>query len=138
MATDDVLPRERIKRVLVGQATDCIHYSAELLAMLSTSLTKIVGADGFQVLMLRVLRRVGKSYYWLQYEPRNSEDLSARFRMCFDGQSLSDSQSACILLFTTLFEILALLIGVHLTTIIFENAFGSAQANGRVEEHDNG
>jgi hypothetical protein len=140
MATDDELPRAIITRILSGPPETRIDVSIELLQTLANSLSNIIGEDGFESLLFRTARRVGNDYPWLQFDPRArpADPEFELFRHCFEGQSLADIEAASTLLFTTFVDILALLVGEHLTKLILKNALGRAYASKISKEQDNG
>ena len=140
MATDDELPRVIIERVLSGPPETCIDVSVELLQILANSLSNIIGEDGFESLLFRSARRVGNDYPWLQFDPRArpADPEFELLRVCFEGQEPADIQAASILLFTTFVDILALLVGAHLTKFILKNALGRSHAVEISKEQQNG
>jgi hypothetical protein len=140
MATDDESPRELIERVLSGSPETCIDVSIELLQILANSLSNIIGEDGFEALLFRAARRVGNDYPWLQFDPRArpADPEFELLRVCFDGKAPADIEAASILLFITFVDILALLVGAHLTKIILHAALVRARAAKISKEQHNG
>lgn len=140
MATDDESPRELIASVLSGNPETAGDLSIELLQILANSLSNIIGEDGFEALLFRTARRVGNDYPWLQYDPRArpADPEFELLRVCFEGQEPADIQAASILLFTTFVDILALLVGAHLTKLILESALGRARTANISKEQQNG
>jgi hypothetical protein len=139
MATDEELPREIIERVLSGSSESCVDVSIELLQILANSLTNIIGEDGFESLLYRTVRRVGRDFPWLQFDPRArpADPEFELFRLCFDGQDQDQVRAASSLLFGTFVDILAMLVGAHMTKLILKSALGRARA-GLIskEQHD--
>jgi hypothetical protein len=140
MATDDESPRELIASVLSGNPETATDVSIELLQILANSLSNIIGEDGFEALLFRTARRVGNDYPWLQFDPRArpADPEFELLRVCFEGQEPADIQAASILLFTTFVDILALLVGAHLTKLILISALGRARAAKISKEKHNG
>lgn len=140
MATDDEQPRDIIARVLSGPPEACIDESIELLQVLANSLSNVIGEAGFESLLFRTARRVGNEYPWLQFDPRArpADPEFELFRACFEGQKPADIQAASILLFTTFVDILALLVGAHMTKLILQTALGRAHAAKISKEQQNG
>ena len=140
MATDDELPRAIIERVLSGPPENCTDVCIELLQVLANALSNVIGEDGFESLLFRAARRVGNDYPWLQFDPRArpADPEFELLRLCFQGQSAADIQAASILLFTTFVDILALLVGAHMTKLILESALGRARAAKTSKEQHNG
>lgn len=140
MATDDELPRDIIARVLSGPPEECLDISIELLQRLANSLNNVFGEEAFEALLFRSARRVGNDYRWLHFDPRArpADPEFELFRTCFAGQDPADIQAASILLFTTFVDILALLVGAHLTKSILKTALGRAHAAKISKEQQNG
>ena len=140
MATDDELPREIIARLLSGPPENCTDTSIELLQILANSLSNIIGEDGFESLLFRTARRVGNDYPWLQFDPRArpADPEFELLRVCFDGRDPAEIKAASTLLFTTFVDILALLVGAHLTKLILKSALGRARTVKTSKEQHNG
>lgn len=139
MATDEELPRVIIERVLSGRPETCVDISIELLQVLANSLSNVIGEDGFESLLCRTAKRVGRDFPWLQFDPRArpADPEFELFRLCFDGQPADQVLAASILLFGTFVDILAVLVGAHLTKLILKTALGRARG-GIIskEQHD--
>jgi len=140
MATDDELPRNIIARVLSGPSEMRVDVSIELLQMLANSLSNVIGEAGFESLLFRAARRVGNDYPWLQFDPRArpADPEFELFRHCFKGQSLADIEASSDLLFITFVDILALLVGPHMTNLILKTALGRAHAAKMSKEQQHG
>lgn len=139
MATDDDTPSELIKRIFRDRQDGCLDVGLGLLRALADSLGNIIGDSGFDSLLARAARRVATDHPWLQLARCNRADPEWHwFRQSFDGQSAADICSACSSLLTVFVDILTVLIGGHLTTLILENAIGHASAGKKGKEQDNG
>ncbi|MES2017890.1 MAG: hypothetical protein V4484_15480 [Pseudomonadota bacterium] len=140
MATDDELPRAIIERVLSGPPEASIDVSIELLQILANALSNVIGEDGFESLLFRSARRAGNDYPWLQFDPRArpADPEFELLRHCFEGRNARDIQAASILLITTFIDILALLVGAHMTKLILESALGRARAAKLSKEQQHG
>ena len=140
MATDDESPRELIESVLSGSPETALDESIQLLQILANSLSNIIGEDGFEALLFRTARRVGFDYPWLQFDPRArpADPEFELLRICFEGRYPAEIRAASILLFTTFVDILALLVGAHMTKLILKSALGSARAAKISKEQQNG
>jgi hypothetical protein len=140
MATDDELPRAIIERVLSGPPESSIDVSIDLLQILANALSNVIGEDGFESLLFRTARRVGNDYPWLQYDPRArpADPEFELLRQCFEGRDPREVQAASIQLFSTFVDILALLVGAHMTKLILESALGRARAAKISKEQHNG
>lgn len=130
MATDEELLRELIERAHSGSPDACADTSIALLQGLAKSLSGIIGDDGFHSLLFRTTHRVGSDFPWLRFDPGMlPADLDfAQLRRRFDGQEPGQVRAASMLFFSTFTDVLASLIGAHLTTLIFNSALGGASA----------
>lgn len=103
--------------------------TVQLWEQLAKSLMPIIGKDGFRTLYDRSVHLAGEKYDWLS----NAQLLLARADAPFDvlqeilqGRTHQEASEAGILLLNTFIDILALLIGDHLTTNLLCAAWGSA------------
>lgn len=104
--------------------------SVELLQSLASSLSDVIGEDGFESLLMRSLRRVGEQYRWLRLDPRErpGDPEFEQLRQVCQGRDEDDVRAASTLLFATFVDTLSVLIGVHLTTHIITSALAAARA----------
>ena len=130
MATEEELLRELIRRALCDRPEACAEVSVALLQSLSKSLSQIIGPDGVDSFLFRVARRVSNEYPWFRFSPRTFalDPEFAELASCFEGQEPGQTYAASILFFDSLVDVLASLIGAHLTTLIFKSALGGANA----------
>lgn len=130
MATDEELLRELIGKALSASPDACAGVSVALLQSLAKSLSHIIGDEGFNSLLFRTAHRVGNDYPWFQFDPRPlPADLEfVAVRRCFEGQEPGQARAASMLFFSTFIDVLASLIGAHLTTLILKSALGGASA----------
>jgi hypothetical protein len=139
MATEEEQPQDIIRRLLAGSPDTCVDVSIELLQILANSLSNVIGEDGFESLLYRTVRRVGRDFPWLQFDPRArpADPEFELFRLCFVGQPAEQVCAASTLLFGTFIDILAMLVGAHMTNLILKSALGRARA-GLIskEQHD--
>lgn len=126
--TDEQRLRELIGQALSGSQTVCTDASIGLLQRLARSLTHIIGDDGFNSLLFRTMHRVGRDYPWLRCEPRTlpADPAFVAVRRCFEAQQPDQARAASMLFFSTFIDVLASLIGAHLTTLILNTAIGGA------------
>lgn len=139
MATDEELLRELIKRALSGSPDACADVSIALLQGLTKSLSHVIGDDGFNSLLFRTAHRVGNDYPWLRFGPRTlpPDGEFVALRRCFDGQEPDQVRAASMLFFSTFIDVLASLIGAHLTTLILNSALsGASAATSSKEQND--
>lgn len=130
MATDDNLPHDLVQRFIAAVPDTAGIASVELLQMLADALGNVIGEEGFESLLSRSVRRASVCYPWLQLDPkdRRTDPEFEQLRQAFHGRDAAEAQAASTLLFTTLVDTLAILVGVHLTTLILTSALASARA----------
>ena len=130
MVIDDNLPHSLVQRFIAAVPDTAGIASVELLQMLADALSNVIGEDGFESLLSRSIRRASVPYPWLELDPRErSRDPEfEQLREAFNGRDPAEAQAASMLLFTTLVDTLAVLVGAHLTTLIMTSALASARA----------
>lgn len=140
MATDDDSPRAVIARLLARNPDDAVNASIEILELLANSLVGMIGEQGFETLLYRSSHRVNLDFPWLLYDPRSrpADPEFSQLRECFEGQTVTQAHGASELLLTTLIDILAVLIGDHMTKVIVQPALSRASARTNSKEQVNG
>lgn len=130
MATDEHLPHDLVQRFIAAVPETAGVASVELLQMLANALGNVIGEDGFESLLSRSIRRAGARYPWLQLDSRErpADPEFEQLRKAFQGRDPAEAHAASMLLFTTLVDTLAILVGAHLTTLILTSALASARA----------
>ena len=98
--------------------------------MLAESLSNVIGEEGFESLLLRSVRRAGTRHPWLQMDPRErlGDPEFEQQRQLFQDRDPAEVRAASLLLFNTLVDTLATLVGAHLTTLLLTSALASARA----------
>jgi hypothetical protein len=140
MATDEDTPRAIIRRLLAANRDEAVNTSIEILELLANSLVGIIGEQGFETLLYRSAHRVNLAFPWLSYDARTapSDPEFKLLRDCFEGQPVEQAHAASELLLTTLIDVLAVLIGEHMTMLIVQPALARASARNNSKEQDNG
>ena len=138
MATDEELLRELIGQTLSGRPDAYAEVSVDLLQSLAKSLSQLIGTDGTDSLLFRVARRVSLEYPWFQFGPGTLalDPEFAELSSCLEAQEPGQARDASVLFFGSLIDVLASLIGAHLTTLIFNSALGGAPAATRSKEQN--
>lgn len=139
MATDEELLHELIGKTLSRGPATCADVTVTLLQRLAKSLNDIIGDEGFNSLLFRTAHRVGNDYPWLRFYPRSipADPEFVAVRRCFEGQEPGQARAASMLLFCTFIDVLASLIGAHLTTLILNSALcGASAASSSKEQND--
>lgn len=117
-----------------------INTGIELLEVLANSLIGMFGEQGFETLLFRSAHRVSLAFPWLIFDPR-ARPADPEFhllRRCFEGQDPAQASAAITLLFDSLIDILSILIGAHMTTLILQSAIGRVGETTMSKEQDNG
>ena len=130
MATDEDRLRELVEQTLSASLDDGVEVSIALLRSMLHALVEIVGEQGTDLLLQRVVHRVTNKYSWFQLgssTPRVDPGLAA-LRACLEMQKPMQVHAANMLFFGTLIDILISLIGDHLTTSILNSALSGASA----------
>lgn len=130
MATEEQVLRELIGTTLAASPDASAEVSIALLRSLDKSLNNIIGAEGFNSLLFRTAYQVGHTYPWFRFDPRTlpaDPDFVALGR-CFDGQDPEQAQAASMHFFNIFIDVLASLIGAHLTTLFLNSAISGASA----------
>lgn len=140
MATDEDTPRAIIRRLLAEKGDDAVNTSIDILEMLASSLIGLIGEQGFETLLYRSAHRVNLDFRWMHYDARTapSDPEFNLLRECFDGQPAQLAHAASELLLTTLIDVLAVLIGEHMTMLIVQPALARASAGNNSKEQDHG
>jgi len=131
MATDNDSPREIVERFLRADPTAGVDATIALLQLLANALVSTIGEEGFESLLFRSGQKVSREFPWLQFDPR-ARPADPEFdllRRAFSGRDPAEIDRASIELFSTFIDILAALIGDHLTTLILRSALGRAGAD---------
>lgn len=131
MAKDEQLLRELIGKTLSASPGASAEVSIALLRSLDKSLNHIIGPEGFNSLLFRTSHHVGHEYPWFRFDPRTipaDPDFDA-VRRCFEGQAPEQAQAASMHFFSTFIDVLASLIGEHLTTLFLNSALSGASAD---------
>ncbi|MDB5958985.1 MAG: hypothetical protein JWP59_279 [Massilia sp.] len=140
MATDEDSPRAIIARLLASDPDAAVDTSIAILEQLASSLVGMIGEHGFETLLYRSAHRVNLDFPWLLYDPRTrpADPELNQLRDCFDGQDKAPAYAASELLLTTLLDILAVLIGEHMTKLIVQPALDRASTRNKSKEQHNG
>jgi hypothetical protein len=140
MATDEATPRAIIARLLASKPDAAVDTCIDILEQLANNLVGMIGEHGFNTLLFRSAHRVNLDFPWLLYDPRirPADPEFNRLRECFDGQDTAQAYAASELLLNTLIDILATLIGEHMTMLIVQPALDRASASNTSKEQHNG
>lgn len=103
-----------------------VDSTISLWERLASELISIIGEGGFQSLYARSVHLARAAFPWI-VPTHSGADADPRFadlRMSLEGRDFTEAGEASIALLITFIDILALLIGEHLTTSILRSAWG--------------
>lgn len=115
-----------IKRTVMQRPEAVADAAISLWERLASELISIIGEGGFQSLYARSAHLTGATFPWmvLKHPGKEPDSRFADFRMSLEGRDFTEASEASIALLITFIDILALLIGEHLTTSILRSAWG--------------
>lgn len=136
MASDNESPRQIVERCLATEPHAVVDSTIVFLQMLANSLVSIIGEEGFESLLLRSCQLAARQFPWLQFDPRAraADPEFDLLRQSFAGRDPADIAAASMQLFSTFVDILASVIGDHLTTVILRTALSRTGADTNSEE----
>lgn len=121
------LPRHQLIRTLTAQHPEKMPDAAiGLWGQMATQIISIVGEGGFNSLYARSVFLTQSNFPWLEERaPPQTEHRFAKLKTSLAGQTPAQASAANSLLLITFTDILATLIGEHLTASILGSAWGN-------------
>jgi hypothetical protein len=118
-----------IKRAILSSPAKLVDVSIPLWEKLHASLCTIIGEEGFNSLLTRSAYLNKSLFPWLvlDHDSVQSESPFAGIKSSLEKRALTHPDNACagsISLLNAFVELLALLIGDHMTTTILRSAWG--------------
>ena len=116
---------QKIQLAITQRPDAVVNTSIDLWKMLASTLNSTIGAVGFHTLFLRSVYTTGKTFPWImpghafQAPDFEFEEL----RACLEGQVVTESSAASASLLNTFVDMLILLLGEQLTTVILKSAW---------------
>lgn len=140
MQTRDLVRHQLIRNLTAQRTENAADRAVDLWAPVAVQLISIIGKGGFDSLYARSVFLTQSSYPWLASStgtPRTANPF-ADLKTSLDGQAPKVVSEANCLLLITFTDILASLLGEHLTSRILASAWGlNAQESARKESsHD--
>ena len=134
-----MLRHQIIKGLTAPQSVDGVEAAVRLWEQVATEVISIVGVGGFESLYARSVFLGQATFPWFAAIALASQSTHrfAGLRMSFAAQDPTQVSSANTLLLVTFTDILASLIGEHLTTSILRSAWGSGASETAVKEFTN-
>lgn len=127
-----------IQRAVLQRPDAYLDKTVHLWERLAAELISIIGEGGFDSLYARSIHLSKAAFPWLGHSPASpAQPTDSRFaavKMSLEGRDFAEASQASIHLLTTFIDILALLIGEHLTTNMLRSAWGDDALEPAVKE----
>ena len=103
-----------------------VDVTFDLWERLAGELITIIGEGGFQSLYSRSAHLVSATFPWmvLRHPWQQADSRFVDLKKSLEGRELEEASEASVVLLITFVDILALLIGEHLTTSILHSSWG--------------
>ena len=140
METSDLLRHQLIKSLMAQPTEKAANDAAiNLWEQMATQIISTVGVGGFNSLYARSVYLAQSTFPWLREAPPSPEAdrRFAELKTSLDGQTPAIAREANCLLLITFTDILASLIGEHLTASILRSAWGDNASDKADEEFNN-
>lgn len=126
MASMDHHQRQTIQLAITQCPDAMVSTSINLWKRLASTLNLSIGEVGFQTMFLRSVYTTGKTFPWMMpgHAFHAAEAEFERLRTCLEGQEITESSAASASLLNAFIDLLILLLGEQLTTIILSSAWG--------------
>lgn len=131
MATINAQRHKMIRRAVLQRPDAIVDVTISLWERLASELISIIGEGGFQSLYSRSVHLTRAAFPWIALD-HSGTDADSRFAdlsMSLEGRDFTEASEASMALLITFIDILALLIGEHLTTSILRSAWGDEALN---------
>ncbi|MGK5049627.1 hypothetical protein ACQ4WP_27580 [Janthinobacterium sp. GB4P2] len=116
---------QTIQLVITQRPDAVVNTSIDLWKMLASTLNSTIGEVGFHTLFLRSVYTTGKTFPWMMpgHAFQAAEFEFEKLRACLEGQVITESSAASASLLNTFVDMLILLLGEQLTTVILRSAW---------------
>ncbi|WP_426072537.1 hypothetical protein [Janthinobacterium sp. DSP2-3-3] len=116
---------QTIQLAITQRPDAVVNTSIDLWKMLASTLKSTIGEVGFHTLFLRSVYTTGKTFPWMMpgHAFQAAESEFKKLRACLEGQVISESTAASASLLNTFVDMLILLLGEQLTTVILRSAW---------------
>ncbi|MDB5762081.1 MAG: hypothetical protein JWQ21_1076 [Herminiimonas sp.] len=115
-----------IRRAVTRRPEAILDVTVNLWERLASELISIIGEGGFQSLYSRSMHLTSATFPWLvlSHPWQRADSRFADLKISLEGRDFPEASEASITLLITFIDILALLIGEHLTTSMLRLAWG--------------
>jgi hypothetical protein len=115
-----------IRRAVTRRPEAILDVTVNLWERLASELISIIGEGGFQSLYSRSMHLTSATFPWLvlSHPWQRADSRFADLKISLEGRDFPEASEASITLLITFIDILALLIGEHLTTSMLRSAWG--------------
>jgi len=126
METPDFLRQQIVKCYMAKSAEEFQNAAIDSWDRIATQIIAVVGEGGFNSLFARSVFLTEYTFPWLAAVLLSPQDdyRFAKLKMSFEGQTLEDAKASNSLLLITFTDIMASLIGEHLTIRLMRSAWG--------------
>ena len=124
--TSDLLRQQIVKRRMAQPTEDVADAAIYLWEHLATQIISIVGEGGFNSIYARSVFLTQSTFPWLAADSLSpqTDHRFAELKISLEGQTPEQTNAGNSLLLITFTDILASLIGEHLTSLILRSAWG--------------
>ncbi len=139
METSVFLRHQIIKNLITQSNEDAADVAVKLWKKIAIQIISIIGEGGFNSLYVRSVFLTQSKFPWI-LDGSPSSETDYRFeelKKCLDGQEPAIACEASCLLLITFTDILATLIGEHLTASIFRSVWFDEALDNLVKELNN-
>ena len=139
METSDLLRHQLIKSLMTQPTEKITNAAINLWEQMATQIISTVGIGGFNSLYARSVYIAQSTFPWLRDGSPSSETdrRFAELKTSLDGQTPAIAREANCQLLITFTDILASLIGEHLTASILRSAWGDDASDRADKEFEN-
>ncbi|MGZ8181675.1 MAG: hypothetical protein ACXWT1_06940 [Methylobacter sp.] len=139
METSDLLRHQKIKSLMAQHNEKVADAAIKIWEQMAAQIISIVGEGGFNSLYARSVFLTQSTFPWLAASSLSpqTDHRFAELKMSLEGQTAALAGEANSLLLITFTDILATLIGEHLTASILRSAWGNDASDRAGKEFNN-
>ncbi|MGZ8236314.1 MAG: hypothetical protein ACXWTY_00390 [Methylobacter sp.] len=139
METSDLLRHQKIKSLMAQHNEKVADAAIQIWEQMAAQIISIVGEGGFNSLYARSVFLTQSTFPWLAASSLSpqTDHRFAELKMSLEGQTAALAGEANSLLLITFTDILATLIGEHLTASILRSAWGNDASDRAGKEFNN-
>ena len=131
MASINTQRHQLVRQAVMRRPEAIVDVTIDLWERLAAELIAIIGEGGFSSLYSRSAHLASVTFPWmlLSHPWQQTDSRFTDLEKSLEGRTFEDASEASIALLITFVDILALLIGEHLTTSILHSAWGDDAAD---------